>query len=114
MAVTFKKRLKRTEKIPDAHQFTVKLSAERKIALKVLAAKRRMTATVLITNALRIFLENPPAEIKRIPPPPKAERIVFPVEQATKEAIHAFAAAHKVPAQTVIAAAIDAYMDGKS
>ena len=109
MAVTFKKRLKRKEAIVDPHQFTVKLTAERKTALKVLAAKRRMTSTVLVTNALRMYLENPPVEISRIAPPPKADRIVFKVEQTMREAVQSFTEAHQVPAQTVIAAAIDVY-----
>lgn len=110
MAVTFKKRLKRMEAIADPHHFTVKLTVEQKMTLKMLAAKRRMTMMTLLTMALRLYLDKPPAEISRIPPPAKSDRIVFKVEQDMKDAVQTFADAHQVPAQTVIAAAIDAYL----
>ena len=103
------KPLKRKMAIENPHQFHVKVTRERKVELKMLAARRRDTLRAMLSAALVEFLASPPAELAPAHAPKGADRIVFKVEPDLAARVHDLVEKLGAPAQTVITAAIDAY-----
>jgi predicted transcriptional regulator len=103
------KPLKLKKAIATPHHFTVKVTRERKIELKILATKRRETIIGMFGAALTAFLAAPPAEFAHLPAPQPTDRFVFKVEPELAQAVHALVEELGVPAQAIITAAIDRY-----
>lgn len=112
MAITIIKKLKSLKSktaIKNPHHFTVKVSRERKVELKMLAVRRRETVMAMFAAALKDFMAAHPTDLAHVPATQPTDRFVFKVEPDVAAAVHALVEALEVPAQTIITAALDAY-----
>lgn len=96
--------------IKDPHHFTVKVTRARKVELKLMAVRRRATVLAMFSSALHEFLANPPSAMPHIPAPEQPDRFVFKVEPGLAANVQSLGKALGVPAQTIISAALDAYL----
>lgn len=104
-------RLKRLEAIQDARQFTVMVTPERKVHLKMLAVQRHVTLLTLLNETLTTFFAAPPSSIPHSMSPAGATKLTVKVEPATANAIRALAERHRISHQALLAAALGAFLD---
>lgn len=101
--------LKRKEAIKGARQFTIIVTSERKVALKLLGVQQGKTVMSLLAEVLTLFVASLPEVIAKTASPHPGERIGFKVEPALWEAVRKLADDREVSVQALIATALDEY-----
>lgn len=103
-------RLKRLEAIKEARQFTVMVTPEQKVQLKMLAVHRHVTLLTLLNESLLAFFAVNPASIAQSRSPVGAAKLTVKVEPILADAIRALAKKHGISHQALLAAALDALL----